>query len=236
MKRLLCVVLTVSLLVLAVPASAEDGLTNGTAIGNSDQEELESQETQEGPEKDSDFDTEDDPHDDLEDCLPEADWDSILDSGIYDSEETLALTGDLVLPADHMLFVHNGGLALLPGATLTVEGFLLIEGGTLTVAEDATVTNTMFILVTGTGSLVIEGSFTQTSEAMFVWDYVDDASVIEGVSPEWIDRTVYVNDQKEMNKALSRDGYRTLTVVIPFSDLVLKLKNEIPEGVVLSVR
>ena len=243
MKKLLCIALVAFLLFLSFPAVAENNDPNteediSEEILNEEPAENPDEDPEEDPveEPEEQDDQNEDPAEEPEQPEDETDWEGILAAGFFDAEEPVTLKGDLVLPAEQTLFLHGGELTLEPGSSLTVEGFLLIEGGSLIIPKEASLTNCKLILVTETGALCVEGDYAQTQSAIFMWDDVRNAAKVDGVKNEWIDKTIYVGNTKSMNNSLSRDGYRTLTVVIPFADYVTSLKSEIPEGVILSVR
>ena len=173
----------------------------------------------------------------LERFLPEEEitWEDILSAGIFGSEKPVALVEDVTIPAESILVIQGGELIIAPEAALTVEGLLIIDGGTLTVSEGATLKNDMFIQVEGSGVLKAEGAYQQAEAAAIVWDATEEDSNVEGVDRSMIDKTVFAADAEALSAALSRDGYRTLTVLVPSSELVKEL-DRIPNGVIISVR
>ena len=167
--------------------------------------------------------------------VPELTWADILAAGIFAAEEPVTIAEDATIPANAILVIHGGELIFAPEATLTVEGLLIVDGGTLTVSEGAGLNNEMFIQVEGNGVLQVEGAYDQTEMAAFVWNAVDNASDLEGVSRSLIDKTVSAADAQALNDALSRDGYRTLTILLTNAELA-KTIDHVPNGVIISVR
>ena len=167
--------------------------------------------------------------------VPELTWEDILAAGIFESEEPVTVADAVTIPTNAILVIHGGELIFAPEATLTVEGLLIIDGGTLTVSEGAALQNHMFIQVEGTGSLLVEGDYDQAEVAALVWNAVDNASDLEGVSRSLIDKTVSAADAQALNDALSRDGYRTLTILLTNAELA-KTIDHVPNGVIISVR
>lgn len=167
--------------------------------------------------------------------VPELTWEDILAAGIFESEEPVTVADAVTIPTNAILVIHGGELIFAPEATLTVEGLLIIDGGTLTVSEGAALNNEMFIQVEGNGVLQMEGVYEQAEVAALVWNAVDNASSVEGVSRSLIDKTVSAVDAQALNDALSRDGYRTLTILLTNAELA-KTIDHVPNGVIISVR
>lgn len=179
----------------------------------------------------------------LDRFLPEAEteefpamtWEDILAVGIFEAEEPVLIEENVTIPADAVLVIHSGELIVAPEASLIVEGLLIIEGGTLTVSEGAALKNDMFIQVEGTGSLLVEGAYDQAEVAALVWNAANNDSIVEGIDRIMIDKIVYASDEEALAVILSRDGYRTLTVLIPNAELA-KVLDRVPNGVIISVR
>ena len=167
--------------------------------------------------------------------IPALNWEELLSPGVFDAEEAALVTGDVAIPADAILVLHGGELVIAPEATLTVEGLLIIDGGTLTVSEGAALKNEMFIQVEGNGVLQVEGDYEQAEIAAIVWDAAENGSSVEGISRIMIDKTIFAADAEALSAILSRDGYRTLTVLLPDAELANTI-DHVPNGVIISVR
>lgn len=159
----------------------------------------------------------------------------LLSTGVFDAEEAKLVAENVTIPADAILVLHGGELIIAPEATLTVEGLLIIDGGTLTVSEGATLKNDMFIQVEGAGTLTVEGTYAQSEMAALVWDAAENASIVEGIDKIMIDKTIFAADAEALSAILSRDGYRTLTVLLPDAELANTI-DRVPNGVIISVR
>lgn len=167
--------------------------------------------------------------------VPELTWEDILAAGIFESEEPVTVADAVTIPTNAILVIHGGELIFAPEATLTVEGLLIIDGGTLTVSEGAALRNDMLIQVEGNGVLLVEGAFEQAETAAFVWDAMENDSLVEGIDKIMIDKTVFAADAEALSAILSRDGYCTLTVVLSNAELA-KTIHHVPNGVIISVR
>ncbi len=172
-----------------------------------------------------------DPEADIEEPANESDWEKILSAGIVDSDETIKLNGDLVLPAEQTVVLRSGELVLEKDASLTIEGVLAIEGGRLLVSKGAVLTNHNRILLTKTGSLCVKGKYHQSTDAVFSWDGAEKTTSVEGVDAQWIDRRV----SADPDHTIARGEFRTLTVVIGAVDLRSETVDKKQQKVVFSV-
>ncbi len=171
-----------------------------------------------------------------EELYHEISWEEVLEKGILETEGTVVLKEDAVVPVDACVYIRNGNLIIESGVTLTNEGLLAIEGGSLIVSEDASLVNNFFLRVTGSGKLDVKGQFEQSDYAGFVWEDLDGASSVEGVEKDLVDKTVFVNSIKGLQNLSDRDGYRTVTVTVSEMMIVKELYGDLLNGIVLSAQ
>ncbi len=112
-------------------------------------------------------------------------WEDILETGVFNADEAVLITENVIIPADAVLIMCSGELTIAPEASLAVEGLLQIDGGTLTVSEGAFLKNEQSILIEGHGALIVEGGYEQTEQARLIWDDTGEITMIIEELPDF---------------------------------------------------